>query len=117
MINEMVAGITTLIGAFSSAGWFFERRKRNALAESVETENEGKIIDNRAKEVDLYKAALDDLGDRYEKRFLEVEKLFKRKIQVLEDEIQLHIRAKTFLEEENKNLKLKLAENERFKTQ
>jgi len=116
MITEIIAGVGTLLTTISSAGWFFERRKRNALAESVETENEGKIIDNRAKEVELYKTALDDLGDRYEKRFLEVEDLYKRKVQVLEDEIKLHIRAKLFLEEENKTLKIKLA-HARHKTE
>jgi len=53
-INEIITGVSTLFGAGGAIGWFFERRKRNALALSVETDNEGKTIENQGKSVQLY---------------------------------------------------------------
>ncbi len=106
--NDIITTVGALFGSVSTAGWIFERRKRNALAESVETDNEGKNIENQAKSVELYQKMLDDLGDRYEKRFLEVEDLYQRKVKVLEDEIKLHKRVISNLKRENAELRKQL---------
>lgn len=111
-INDIITGVTAVIGGVSSIGWLFERKKRNALTNSIESDNEGKNIENQSKSVELYQGILDDLGDRYEKRFLEVEDLYQRKVQVLEDEIKLHKRMINNLKRENAELRKQLKQQQ-----
>lgn len=99
-MNEVITWFSAVVGTVSSAGWIVERRKRNALAVSVETDNEGKNIDNQGKAVELYQAMLDDLGTRYENKYKEVETLYQRKVAVLESEIDFHKKVNESLREE-----------------
>ncbi len=79
--------------------------KRKAKAEASTTE-----IENGLKLVNMYKDALDDLPNRYETRFQEVEQLWSKKVQMLQEEVQ-HLEAsyqrKTKLLEDEIKLKNK----------
>lgn len=56
--------ITVLAGA---GAWGYERKKRHAEIKKHETENNKGIMD-------LYQEALDDLKNRYDEKFTELEK-------------------------------------------
>lgn len=104
-MNDIITWCSTIIGTLTSAGWIVERRKRNALAVSVETDNEGKNIDNQDKAIELYRKMLDDLGARYENKYKQVEELYQRKVHVLESEIIFHKKVNETLQQEILELK------------
>lgn len=108
MTTIIIAIITTIFGTGGVLGYYFERRKRMAEAESKE-------INNGQQVVNLYKNALDDLAIRYEKKFEEISSLYERKIKVLEDEIKVHKRYVSTLKKETADLRrqIKILENGR----
>ena len=70
--------------------WFFTKRKQNVDINTTE-------IDNGSKVVKLYKDSLDDLGERYQKKYLDIELqakniaiLFENKEKLLMQEIAYH---------------------------
>lgn len=93
------------------AGFLFGKRKLKAELEGLNAENDGKELENTDKLVSLYKSALDDLGSRYEKKFVEVTDLYDRKFKLLNDEINLLKRNITGLKSENAALRKKLKDN------
>ena len=99
----IIAVITTVFGTGGLLGYFFERRKRMADAESKE-------INNGQQVVNLYKETLDDLSIRYENKFNEITELYERKIQVLEDEIKAHKRLVSTLKKETTDLRRQIRE-------
>ena len=102
--------IATLITGFG--GWFFGRRKSNAEASIVEADYESKEIDNGGKIVSMYKEAIDDLGNRYEKKYQEVAAIYDKKIEILEAEIKLQKQIISGLKKENSELKQRIKELE-----
>ena len=83
-MNELILTVTGLISALGTGfiGWFFGRRKTQAEAVSAEIDNDVKLSNH-------YKEILDDLKDRYEKRYKEFEGMMNRKFILLEEEIKL----------------------------
>ncbi|WP_233860989.1 hypothetical protein [Tenacibaculum piscium] len=98
-----ILGYTLGAGGVGMA--ILERRKNNAITKSVEADAESKEIGNGQQVVSLYKDALDDLSERYEKKYQEITSLYERKIKVLEDEIRVHKRMLTTLKKENSELR------------
>jgi hypothetical protein len=92
-MSFILDNLPILLGYLFGAGGFFaflfERKKNKAVTQGVVADANEKEIDNGGKVVDLYKNALDDLENRYEKKYNEITALFDRKIKVLEDEIKL----------------------------
>jgi phage host-nuclease inhibitor protein Gam len=83
----LLIGGTGGLGGFF--GWFWTRKKQAAEVTTTD-------IDNGAKVVELYKAAMDDLGARYELKYkhLEemsksIENLFANKERMLQQELEL----------------------------
>jgi hypothetical protein len=111
-MNFILDNFTIILGYLFGAGgvsaFFFERRKNKAVTKGVEAEVTTKELNNSGKVVDLYKAALDDLELRYEKKYQEITALYERKIKVLESEIKLHKRIISDLKKENLELRRKL---------
>jgi len=105
IINSLAAGG---IGGFF--GWFFTRKKLNAEAEGEEENTKSKAIDNEIKLSDYYQKMLDDLGARYEAKFLDVEKLYLNKERILKDEINM-------LKQKIKMLRIENAELKRINSQ
>lgn len=104
-IQENIGQILSyLFGAGGALAFIFERRKNKAVTKGVEADAEAKEIHNGGKVIDLYKQALDDLENRYEKKYQEITALYERKMKVLEDEIKLHKRVVTMLKKENTEL-------------
>ncbi|MCT4698088.1 hypothetical protein [Tenacibaculum haliotis] len=64
-----------------------ERRKNTAITKGVEADVESKEIDNGSKVIDMYKKALDDLPNRYEKKYQETSELWERKFQMMTQEM------------------------------
>lgn len=84
-INEFIFGIIGMLIV-----WFPNRKKQTVEVNTVE-------IDNGSKVVTLYKDALEDLGNRYEKKYLDVESqakniatLFENREKLLLQEIDYH---------------------------
>lgn len=84
-VNTAVSGLIGMLVV-----WFPNRKKQKVDLSSTEIENGSKLVT-------LYKDALDDLGNRYEKKYCDLEKqakniqlLFERKEELLEKEIELH---------------------------
>lgn len=111
-IMDNLHAIVTTIFSGGTLAYFFERRKRKALTNSVVADAHSKEIDNSGKVVEMYKSALDDLGARYEKKFEEVTQLYERKIKVLEDEIRLHKRTIAQLKKDLVEIRKQLKENQ-----
>lgn len=111
--------ILALIGLISTAGtgsvaWFFGRKKTNAEAEGEEENTKAKAIDNEIKLSDYYQKMLDDLGARYEAKFLDVEKLYLNKERILKDEINMLKQKNKILRQENIELKKRVVELEKL---
>lgn len=100
--------ISSLFGVGGIWGYLFERKKNKAIANGLEADADSKDIQNGKDVVTMYKGALDDLNDRYEKKFNDVVEMYDRKLKVLEDEIKLHKRMNTALKRENADLKRQL---------
>lgn len=77
-----------LFGAGGIGAFFIERRKNKAVTKGVEADVDSKEINNNSKVIDLYKEALDDLQNRYEKRYNEISEMFEKKYQMMRDEMQ-----------------------------
>lgn len=77
-----------LFGAGGLSAFLFERRKNTAVTKGVEADADAKEINNGTKVIDLYKEALDDLQNRYEKRYNEISEMFEKKYQLMRDEMQ-----------------------------
>jgi len=89
LINQSIM-YSVMCGIGGFFGWFYTRKNLNAVVV-------GKEIDNRVKEVKLYKDILDDLSIRYEEKYKHVQemsdniaKLFEKKEQILLQEIEYH---------------------------
>lgn len=95
--------LTAIIAAF--CGWFFSRRKQRAEVNSSE-------IDNGAKAVNLYKETLDDLGNRYEKKYQDIVALYNNREKLLRDEIAMLKSKLKMLKQENISLKKRVSELE-----
>ena len=95
--------LTALIGAF--AGWFFERKRKRAEVNAAKADNQQKIMD-------LYQEALDDLEERYEKRFAFLKAEQEAHFQTLQAEIKA---LKKNLELWKKKYRLLKEELERYK--
>lgn len=93
--------LSTVFGGTSLLGWIFEKRKNQAQADTVEIGNSEKIVDQ-------YRKALDDLEQRYEKKYQELAEACDRKVKILEDEIRVHKRRYNLLRQENTELRKKL---------
>jgi hypothetical protein len=74
--------ISLILPAFVGGlfGWFFTRRK-------YKVEVDGQEIGNSGAVVKLYKEALDDLPNRYEEKFENLNQLFIQKETILKEEI------------------------------
>lgn len=113
MINTLQDWFTLLFGTGFIAtviGWVVERRKRKAETQTILANNETIEITNDDKKFEQYQKILDDLPERYEKRYKEFEEMHNRKIQLLEDEIALHKRVIATLKAENHELRKKIRE-------
>ena len=117
----IISVITTILGAGGTLGYYFERRKRMADAESKE-------INNGQQVVNLYKQALDDLATRYETKFKEITKFYEDKValerakfkeitalyenkeKVLKAEIRTHKRYVNALKKEASDLRKQIKE-------
>lgn len=132
MIQFIQDNIGQIFGYTLGAGGvgmaIFERRKNKAITKGVEADVESKEIDNGSKVIEMYKAALDDLPNRYEKKYQETAELWERKFQMMSQEMtQLegaYIRKNNLLEDEinlkNKfisSLKRELREKEKENTE
>jgi hypothetical protein len=89
LINQIILLVAST-GLGGLGGWFWTRKKTDAEATGSE-------IDNGTKVVDLYKAAMDDLGVRYEEKYQHVQELsknisdlFESKEKTLIQEIEFH---------------------------
>lgn len=100
--------IPYLFGAGGVLAFIFERRKNTAVTKGVEADVDSKDIQNGKDVVSMYKEALNDLNNRYEKKFNDIVLMYDRKMKVLEDEIKLHKRMNTALKRENADLKRQL---------
>lgn len=110
--GNIITIISTLFGGGGVIAYLFERRKNKAVTKGVEADANSKEIDNSSKVVDLYKTALNDLENRYEKKYKEITELYERKIKVLQDEIRLHKRYSTSLKRENTELRKRIKDGE-----
>lgn len=108
LTDNLALILTSLFGAGGFFAFLFERKKNKAITKGVEADADAKEINNGSKVIDLYKQALDDLENRYEKKYQEITALYERKMKVLEDEIKLHKRVVTMLKKENSELRRQL---------
>lgn len=104
--------LLTLIGLLGTTGtamvaWFFGRKKTNAEATTLE-------IDNQIKLTGAYQTMLDDLGQRYETKYLDLEKLYTNKERILKDEINMLKQKVKMLKTENIELKKRVVELEKI---
>lgn len=106
-MNELYLVIAAAIGGFLTKGgeWIFNRH-------TVEEDVKAKEIDNEVKLADYYKTMLDDLGDRYEKKYSDIVSLYESKEKVLRDEIILLKSKVGMLKKENAELRKRIAELE-----
>lgn len=111
--NEL---IITIIGYVFGAGgllfWFLERKKFNAEVEKSLESVKSDRIDNEIKLSDYYQKMLDDLGTRYEDKFLDIEKLYLNKERILKDEINMLKQKVRMLRQENLELKKRIKDLE-----
>ncbi|WP_291121390.1 hypothetical protein [Empedobacter sp. UBA7248] len=108
-MNEILITITGLISVGGSAffGWIFGRRKSNAEAQTTE-------IDNEIRMSNYYKEMLDDLRNRYEKKYQDYEALMNSKEKVLREEVTILNRKIEMLQTENTELRKRVVELERL---
>lgn len=88
-------------------GGFFGRKKTNAEATTLE-------IDNQIKLTGAYQTMLDDLGTRYETKYIDLEKLYSNKERILRDEINMLKQKVKMLRTENLELKKRIIELEKL---
>lgn len=94
-VVEIIGAIVTVIGAITGTGYFsfaFAKKKYLQEVEKLKVEvlqaqktAETTEIENGTKVVDLYKNALDDLNDRYEKKYQELEASSNKKLAALDE--------------------------------
>lgn len=102
-MDIILNNIGLLLTAIGGTGFFtflFAKSKYQVDVLQAKENAETTAIDNDIKLSAHYKVILDDLKNRYEKRYQEFESLMNRKIKLLEEEITL------------KNRKIKLQQQE-----
>lgn len=118
-VIEIIGTVISIIGAIGGTGYFsfaFAKSKYLQEVEKMKVEvlqahkaAETTEIENGTKVVDLYKNALDDLNDRYERKYQELEassnkklaaldELFKQKEALLMKEIEFHAKQSALFE-------------------
>lgn len=129
--------IAPVVAAFIS--WFFTRKRSSAEVEQITVSTDTVQIDNNDRAINIYKGLLDDLTERYELKFkeinedaqeklsrmekhiAEVKKIYEDKIKILEsqnkllnEELQIRERLIRNLKIENKDLleRIKQLENQ-----
>tara|TARA_B110000967_G_C18488010_1_gene365402 strand:+ start:92 stop:508 length:417 start_codon:yes stop_codon:yes gene_type:complete len=80
--------LTTIFGGGSLTAYIFERTKNRAITKGVEADVDSKEIANSSNIINQYKDALEDLPTRYELKYLEMEKLWEKKVGMLLEEIE-----------------------------
>lgn len=109
--------IITVIGYVFGAGgllfWFLERKKFNAEVDKSLESVKSDRIENDVKLSHHYKEILDDLKERYEKKFIEFEAMWMAKEKLLKDELTLLRRQVKGLKAEikEKDNRIKILEN------
>ena len=84
--------ITSILTAIGGTGYFtflFAKSKYKVEVLQAKENAETTAIDNDIKLSSHYKEILDDLKDRYEKRYKEFEDIMNRKFMLLEEELKL----------------------------
>ena len=109
MKGELILAILGLLSTLGTGGvgWFFGRKKTNAEATTLE-------IDNQIKLTGAYQTMLDDLGTRYETKYIDLEKLYSNKERILRDEINMLKQKVKMLRTENLELKKRIIELEKL---
>lgn len=109
-MNELLIALAGLVSVGGSAffGWVFAKRKSNAEAKTTEIENEIKMSD-------YYKVMLDDLRNRYERKYQDYESLMNSKEKILKEEITMLNRKIKMLKTENSELRKRISELEKLK--
>jgi hypothetical protein len=100
--------IVSMLTAISGTGFFtflFTRSKYKVDVLQGKENVETTVIENDIKLSGHYRNILDDLEQRYEKKYLEFEQMMQRKVKILEEEIQLRDRKIKLLEREITELK------------
>ncbi|MEE9408121.1 MAG: hypothetical protein V3V28_08610 [Polaribacter sp.] len=91
-MNFIQENLPLLLGYLFGAGgifaFIFERKKNKAVTKGVQADAETKEINNASIIIGQYKDALEDLPIKYELKYLEMEKLWEKKVQMLSDEIK-----------------------------
>lgn len=97
-MNELIIAVIGIIstGATGYFSFLFARSKYKQEVEKIKVEvlqarksADTIAIDNDIKLSGHYKEILDDLKQRYEKRYQEFEEMMNRKFQLLEEELKL----------------------------
>ena len=101
-ITEILPVLTAAAGGLS--GFLFSKHKRKAETNNLEISNTEKLLNQ-------YREVLDDLTARNEKKFIELEAAYERKIKVLEEEIKIHKRLIEAFKQEIIILKKQLKNN------
>jgi predicted RNase H-like nuclease (RuvC/YqgF family) len=86
--DNIVLIVSTIFGGGSLTAYIFERSKNKAITKGVEADVDSKEIANSTKIINQYKDALEDLPARYELKYLEMEKLWEKKVGMLLEEIR-----------------------------
>lgn len=111
-MEHIVTIVGYLLGGGSTIALIFQIRKNRAQADTISIGNMSEIIEN-------YKKALEDLEQRYEKKYMQIiedaraeieliEKSNERKCRILEDEIKAHKRRNNLVKQENMELRKQL---------
>ncbi|RWX03356.1 hypothetical protein [Flavobacterium cerinum] len=114
MANEALMALIGSAGIIISSitGFKIGKRKSTAEALDIEANAKSKEIDNEVKLANYYKSLLDDLGDRYEKKFKDVVSLYEAKERIMQDEINLLKSKNKMLTQENTALRKRIKELE-----
>lgn len=106
MNHELMAVLTGGLGATLGAGvqWIFNKKSNEAKTKQEQENAESIEIDNEIKLANYYKLLLDDLGERYERKYSEIVAMYDRKVSMLEEEITVLNRRIVTLTQENKAL-------------
>jgi len=107
-ITEIVIAVFGSLTTVSA--YIFARRKTRAEALDIEVRSKTTEIENDIRISDYYKVLLDDLTDRYEKKYKELVTLYENKEKVLKEEIALLRRQNTDLKKQNNELRKRLKE-------
>ncbi|MDV6170240.1 hypothetical protein R1T16_17520 [Flavobacterium sp. DG1-102-2] len=99
-MKEFFIAIAGIITTSATGHYAYKAGKRKSLAEA-----KGLEIDNDIKRSNHHIKLLDDLTERYEKRYKEFEEMTNRKVELLEEEIRLKDRKIKLQQQEITELK------------